>query len=807
MNTATPRTIHFIAIAMLALSMIVVQILISRVLSVMVYYHFAFAGVTFAMLGLAAGALRVHMNPDRFHVGSINRECAIHSLRAAILLVLGTVILAELPGVADSLTQGMEGHAFEAAGALIILAGMLCYILAFVALGVCVTMLLTFFPQHTNRLYAADLMSAAAGCFFTLVCLFYLDPISIMLILATALAALAWRLSGEERADGSGRSVKLVVTMVFGLMLAVQGVSYASGAPLLKIRMAKFEMISNLLFERWNSYSHVAIYPNKEHEPFGWGFGDNLDTSQYDDVEQYWLKIDGNAGTVLTRFSGDFDKVGYLKYDVTTLGYHLRAPEHVAIIGVGGGRDVLSALTFGTKQVTGVEINPAIFEALNHSFVDYTGNLGSYPGMSLVNAEARSYISSQPDSYDMIQISLIDTWAATAAGGLTLSENRLYTVEAWKEFMQHLNDDGVLAVSRWFASDKHEGELYRLLSLASDALGPMLDGSTVEDHLIAVESNNVVTVLLSKSPFTAAQLAKLGEVSEVYGFHPLIVPGEKGYNEVTHTLLTGGATNAFYASLPMDVTAPTDDRPFFFNMARLSNALSSEAGGDVANNMAIYILFVLSLVVFVYLGYAVLRPMVRLYRSHHKQFAGSGPFILYFSCIGLGFMFIEMSLMQWLMIFLGHPVYALSVVLFTMLLFSGIGSYLVNYRKLSPATYILRPLMLCVVLALTLWVIKSYRDVFVQNETDMRILLSILLLVPLSLFLGMMFPLGVAAAKQEHDALLPWFWGLNGAASVFASIFSVVLSMNYGASATYAAGIACYVLCLLACLNLRKAVG
>lgn len=809
-----PNKLHFIVIGLLSLSMISLQILMTRIFSVIFYHHFAFAGITFAMLGLTVGAFKVYDSKETFDLPTINRWCSKYMLSAAILLAISTLAIVDFSGRLLAMYKIYEGTTQDIAQVLGILVVMLVpfvFVKVFSDIGVCITLLLTRFPSYTNRLYAVDLMSAAFGCVAVVLALHFLDPISIILLLSSIIAIYAWKLVKANSLQPE-RFIVFATIALCSLFL-VQASSYTMGSPLFSLRIGKLHPLEKFKFERWNSFTHVGIYPKNQTTPFGWGFGSKLNMEDYPDVEQYWLKIDADAGTILTKFDGDFNKVGYLKYDVINFAYHLRNINHAAIIGVGGGRDILSALTFGVKQITGIEINPAIFEALNKVFADFTGRITSKPNVNLINSEARSYISSNQNTYDMIQISLIDTWAATAAGGLALSENRLYTKEAWDEFLDHLNENGILSVSRWFVTGKHQGELYRLLSLATDSLKTLDPNINPKKHVIAIKSNDIITVLVSKSLFTAADVQKVSEICQTYGFEEIITP-QKNLNDVTDTILSGKATNSFYSSLPIDVTSPTDDRPFFFNMLRFSDTLlrplSSVVGYggsyNSGNNVVVYLLFGIFAILFAYMAYAVIRPMYKLYKSNRQQFSDSQAFIIYFSFIGLGFMLIEMSLMQWLMIYLGHPVYALSVVLFTLLLFSGIGSYTVNYATLSSRTYAIRSLLLCSLLCATLWVISHFRDVFIHNDTTTRIILSVLVLIPASLCLGMMFPLGVAAAKKKHEALLPWFWALNGVSSVLASILSVVLSMSYGASITYIIGIGCYAVCTIICLRIRKEI-
>src|SRR5918997_5314823 len=189
-------------------------------------------------------------------------------------------------------------------------------------------------------------------------------------------------------------------------------------------------------------------------------------------VNQLSMVIDSTAGTVLTRYTGDPDETDALRYDVTNLAHYARQDGDVLVVGVGGGRDVLSALEFDQRSVTGVEINGDILDITNGRYGDFTGHLDRHPKVDFVNDEARSYLARTDERFDIIQISLIDTWAATSAGAYALSENSLYTTEAWGEFFDSLDEGGILSVSRWFdfVGAERPLEMYRTASLASQAL-------------------------------------------------------------------------------------------------------------------------------------------------------------------------------------------------------------------------------------------------------------------------------------------------------------------------------------------------
>ena len=204
----------------------------------------------------------------------------------------------------------------------------------------------------------------------------------------------------------------------------------------------------------------------------------------------------------------------------------MQPPADVAVVGVGGGRDILSALVFGASRIRGIEINPAIFEVLTDKFADFSGHLDRQPGVSLVNAEARSYINHSSDRYDLVQISLIDTWAATAAGGLTLTENRLYTVEAWDDFYRALKPGGMLSVSRWYNPEHHRGEFYRLVAIAANALQRQgVPAAELSRHVVALNVGDIVTVITRPDAFTDAQWQAARARLQAQGFKILLGPG------------------------------------------------------------------------------------------------------------------------------------------------------------------------------------------------------------------------------------------------------------------------------------------
>ena len=779
-----PGRYHF-AIFILAAATLAYQILITRFFSVMLYYHFAFAAISLAMLGITRGAMEVYGKPSRYAPERVREEFAWHASWFAISGAAAMIAFLCVPLV-------IPGEYVMVALALATVG----FVAPFTESGVCITLLLTRLPYGGGRLYAADLAGAALGCLGVIFVLLVVNPVSATLGIGALAAGAGWTV-----ALGSGRNQRLSAAVALTLAAAtiLQTGLDGSGKSHLGVFWAKGTEQLGTLFERWNTYSRVRVTALGKTAPFGWGFAHAPSTT----IDQDHLDIDADAATVITRYDGDIGKLSYLRDDVINAAYLVQPPTDVAVVGVGGGRDILSGLLFGARHITGIEINPAIFEVLTDKFADFSGHLDRQPGVSLVNAEARSYINHSSDRYDLVQISLIDTWAATAAGGLTLTENRLYTVEAWGDFYRALKPGGLLSVSRWYDPDSHRAEFYRLVAIAAGALQRQgVPAAELPDHVVALNVGNIVTVITRPDAFTMAQWQGARTRLLALGFNILLGPGVT-FDAVTSTLMSGKANAAFFASLPQNISPSTDDNPFFFYTARFGDLASKPLSTLSNNNAAITMTLILIATALCACLYYVVGPFVRLARR--MPLSALAPPVTYFCSIGMGFMLVEISQMQRLMVFLGHPVYGLSVVLFTILLASGIGSTTVGARAPRPGAVFVRVVALVATLAVTGLATPLLTAYARSQATDMRILLSILLLAPPAFCMGMMFPLGLSIWRR-HSELLPFFWSANGITSMFASVLGMALSIEFGIARTYALGVCFYVLCALMIVLSRRAI-
>jgi hypothetical protein len=503
------------------------------------------------------------------------------------------------------------------------------------------------------------------------------------------------------------------------------------------------------------------------------------------------MHIDSYAGTPITEYTGDYKELDHLSYDVTSLAYRLRPYGTHLVIGPGGGRDILSSVAAGADSVVAVEVNPEVVDAVNVRFGEFSNRPYSLEGVESVVAEARSFLRREKRKFDVIQASLVDTWAATAAGAYTLSENTLYTVEAMTDYLEHLEKDGLISFSRFLFDPPRE--TLRLFSVALHALDSI--GSTdPPQHIAVVACGGVATLLMSNRPLGRSDKEALTVISDSLAYR--IVYSPNGENDpVFHRLAEEFRTQAFYDRYLFDVSPSTDDRPFFFNMVKPIDFLKvfrlNDLEGQTHSYDAVFILMALLTVATLLTGVLIVWPAATLSR-------GMGPvgarFACYFALIGLGFMLAEVTLLQKLVLFLGHPVYSLSIVLLGLLFFGGVGS--LATRRIASGREAPWIIGAGICLALIFVITRSYLDVpltlFLGYSKATRAVVALALLLPMGIVMGTLLPLGMRAAAAWQKQSTPWLWGVNGAASVMGSVLAFAMAMNFGFRITFSLAACCY---------------
>jgi hypothetical protein len=786
------------------LAILMFENLLTRIFSVTMWYHFAFMAVSIALFGMTVGAIIVYLFPNHLTQERVKKHLAITALLFSITIVISLLLHINTPLFYTGATP---------------VSLLLTYILIsvpFIFAGINTCLMLTRFPGRIGKLYAADLAGAALGCIFFIYVLKITDGPTAVFVAAmiASLGALCYALDdGDQRL----KQVSLIASLTILAFVSVQMILVSKQLPIVRLKWAKGSFEQVPLLEKWNSFSRIRVWGNMDtpRPPCGWGISSTYPMERKTNYLK--LDIDAAASTIISAFDGNLDRIDYLKFDVTNVVHYIRSDADVLVVGAGGGRDILSALVFEQRSVKGIEINENIIDILTETYSDFSGNLDQIPGVTFVNDEARSYIARSNDVYDIIQVSMIDTWAATASGAFVLTENSLYTLEAWNIFFEHLTPDGVLSVSRWYSQDL-PGEMYRLTALASKALE--LQGiENPRNHILIIRymtkndgvdvPDGVGTLLVSKEPFSVNDLKIIENVTDELLLDLILTPNYST-DSYFERIASGIDIDDFIAEFPLNIAPPTDNNPFFFHMLRLQDIFDFVESYDQeimdANLNAVYTLGALLLIVLMLILLFIITPLLlTTKRLAESETQNTLPLSIFFACIGLGFMMIEISQLQRLTVFLGHPTYSLSVVLFSLLLSSGIGSYLTQ-RVRTNLIYStgIRIFILLWIIALFGFITPALISTFAGAVTPIRIFLTVLVLFPMGLFMGMAFPMGMKIASTQAGSLAPWFWGINGAMSVFASVLAIAISINSGISTSFWTGFGCYVIAFIAILWVEK---
>jgi hypothetical protein len=778
----------YIGLSLICAGTLMYEVVLTRMLSVLCWYYLAFVSISMAMFGMTAGALAVQMLPKWFKPIDISTRLAQAAFAMAISAPVALVMMLAIPlGISK---------AVETLFSFLLVSAVIAVPFFFSGVVVCLSLTRTHLP--IGRVYFADLAGAAVGCLSSVALLKVVDApsgifvISALLLLGTACyATYAGHRSWVRNSWISALAMLFIAGLNASTLHGIQPI-WSKG---------KLDPRNNLLAEVWNPISKVRAREPILHRAFMWG-----PSSRAPEVyrEQIGLDIDNDAFTPIMRFDGDLKPFDYLRYDLTSLGAGLRAGGAAAIIGVGGGRDVINCAVNNFSRIVGIEVNSSIVDLDTRRFEWFSG-FSKIHNFEIHNDEGRSYLTRSDEKFDLIQASLVDTWAATSAGALTLSENSLYTVDGWRIFHSHLKPGGLITFSRWYGGG-YSAQTYRLFSVAWAML--LAEGVTDPSANIALLESadqpwdpvRVATILVSDRPLTEQDLRKIRSVAEEMQFKVLFLPGQ----ETTVTELRNIAATHTIASMAtlrdsdgFDYSPVFDSSPYFFNVVRLWNVpqLLREGGhGSDLQALLFVVAFMLAALILV-----VLTIVLPLRRWSSRQIGAAHPRvggIAYFVGIGVGFMLVEMAMMQQLSIFLGHPIYSLIVVLTGLILSTGVGSLVSDRLPLTTSAASRLPALAgTLMLILYSFAVIPVIHRFIADMLWQRALLSLALIAPCGFLMGFCFPVGLRwMSALDQGENLPWMWALNGAAATLGSFVALVLSMELSITTCAIAGAGCYLL-------------
>ena len=795
---------YFLSVALLAGSVIAYEITLVRLFSIAQWHHFAHMIISLALLGFGASGTALSLTQrwlmgNRWKSDEVDRRfrnaytiCGL----AYSISVVGCFVLHQYVPFNPLMLVWQPSQVLSLFVLYLILS------LPFFFGAACIGLALLRFARNVNRLYFFDLFGSGIGALGIIVTMYLIPPAqNLTLILAVGFCAVlianweSWKAQQWRR-----------IVSITGLAAAFIG--YLLFNPV-SIKISPYKGLSSVL-----NFPDAQIL-NERHSPFGVlhvirsGLiravpGLSLNT-QHPVQPQLGLFTDADGMTAITNFKGDLSKLGYLGDTTSALAYHLIEPPRVLVLGAGGGGDVLNALYHGAVSVDAVELNPQVLELIAKEHEDFAGGIyapdSPYPVQVHV-AEARGFVRATTERYNLIQIALLDSVSASAAGTHALSESYLYTVEAFTDLYQHLTPGGIISITRWLKTPPRD--MIRLFATAVEAL-EQSDNVVPAQQLAMIRGWRTGTLLIKKGTFDTTERALIQkfcrERSFDLAYYPQMPEIEANrYNQLAEPIYFRAAQailsndrEQFYEGYPFNIRPTTDNRPYFFQFLRFDSLVQMVR---TVGRSAIpfiewgYLLLIATLIQAALAGLVlILIPLFFLKRETTSPTAPNSRFInwrvfIYFLSLGAGFMFIEMSFIQKFLLLLANPTYAVAVVLSAFLLFAGLGSLfslkLRTIGRLQQYPIAVAIGILSVIALVYLQLLPPIFHHFLASSDTLKIIVSIGLIAPLAFFMGMPFPLGIDWLQKHHPHLIAWAWGINGYASVVSAILATCLAIAFG---------------------------
>jgi hypothetical protein len=825
---STPAGIIPWGLGLLSAATLAFEITLTRLFSVTQFYHFAFMIVSIALLGFGASgtALAIFPNLSR---RDPRRSLGILALGAALSLAGAFLLTNWLPFDSFSI-------AWDRRQALILVLHYLALATPFFFSGMAVGLLLAAFPRSAGRTYAVNLLGSALGCGIGLIA-----PGSLggegTVVLSCGLASLGALLCLGKHVPGSSRSmaVRIIPAAMAGLLLIPVlfdlGLRLTShrGLPQLELHLSPYKSLSytlqqpgaQVVYSRWNAFSRVdRVRSASIHSIPGLSYRYLQPLPQ-----TAGLFVDGDD---LSPILSQDANPAFTDYLPSAVAFRLRPAASVLVLEPRGGLDIFSALALGAQTVTAVEANPLVVDAVGFPYSDRR--------VQVVLESDRSYLRRTGNQFDIVVLSLSASYHPVRSGAYSLAEDYRITVESFQDAFRHLKPGGLLVVTRWLQDPPSE-EL-RTFALVVTALER--DGSDPGTQIVALRGYNTATILARNGAFPADELEAIRTFAAGRAFDLIYAPGlrledtnrynilpESIYYQTFTGLLNASPRQTFYAAYPYDITPPTDDHPFFGHYFKWSQAgqVLAELGHtwQPFGGAGYFVLLILLLLASLLAGILILLPLAgrRLRRERPAGRSGEAhsmhvfPLLsplFYFVLIGLAYLLVEIPLIQHFILYLGHPAYAMTAVLFTLLLFSAAGSALSNRLP--------HPLALGALALLLLGVPLLLPTLFAHTlglPLPFRLVLTVVVLAPIGFLMGIPFPAGIRwlaegrgqsgaetpAGNSQEATRIAWVWAANGASSVVASILAALLALSFGYNWVLRAGALCYA---GACLTIMASV-
>ncbi len=772
-----------------------------RLFSIIQWHHFAYMIISLALLGYGvSGAFLMLLQR---HL--LQRFACSYLFNLALFGVSSVACFL----LAQQIPFNAEEVLWDSRQSLWLLSTYLLLAVPFFFAANAIGLALIHYRERLARIYAADLVGAGLGCIGILLLLFVLLPAQALFVLG--LLGIIAVLVGARELRQRVTVVWLLLPLMAALLLLPESWRTLEMSPYKGLSQTLLIRDTRVIAQRSSPLGMLSVVESASiplrHAP---GLSLNAATEP---PPQLAVFTDGDGLSVINRYSGDAQALAYLDQLTSALPYHLRPIKRGLILGAGGGTDVLQALYHDASSIDAVELNPQFARLLTTDYADFSGHLYETPGVNLHIAEARSFVAGSAGDYDLIQVSLLDSYSASASGQFALSETHLYTTEALGEFLQKLAADGFLSITRWIKLPPRD--TLKLLATAIDALR----ASNVHDpgqQLILIRGWQTSTLLVKNGAVSAQDIERVRAFCAARSFDVAWYPGitrdaSNRYNRLRDAwfhdaavALLGEQRERFLDGYKFNLVPATDDRPYFFHFFKwrtLKEVLQLRERGGAALTDAGYLVLVATLAQAVIASLLLILLPIWLYQWRIRplqQRVCHASVVGYFLVLGLAFLFVEIAFIQKFLLFLYHPLYAIAVVLSSFLVFSGLGSAWSGRVSAANRGKLLARAVTGIVVIGTLYLLSlgALLEQLANFPDAARIVISAALIAPLAFCMGMPFPLGLARLAEFAPDLIPWAWAINGCASVISAVLATLLAIHLGFATVIAVALLLYALSL-----------
>lgn len=775
-----PHTSYTSAIFLISAAGMAFQITLTRVFSIAQWHHFAYMIISMAMLGFGMSGTLITLG-----------HRLVSGIEEVLLRWSAIALTASFPA-AYCLSQWIGFETFQLLSQPIqwVHLSLLYLILSlpFFLTSTCIALAFLLRRTDIGALYGSNMLGSGVGAAVVVLAMnvVHVAQLPFFLSLPAGIGALFLCHRTQTR------------VIISAICLVAASLGWVHAVP---IRVSQYKGLSNvlrfpdarLLFRRCGPQAEIAgvasamiretpgeiaAYPMARLGPL---------------PEQIALFFDAGSMSVVNRTTAQLDHLAFLDYVTSAAPYHVLDQPDVLVLGAGGGTEVLNGLVHGARHVTAVDTNPDVFALLDDELASFSGNIYQRPDVSPRVAEGRGFLRSLPHRFDLIHIPPMDSFVAAGAGVHALSEHYLYTVEAVALYLDRLSPGGMCAMSRWLKEPPRDAiKLFATAVAALKRQGVKHPG----DHLAMIRSWNTGTLILSKSPLSDGQIRALREFSQTRNFDLAWLPGLTAQETNRFTVLSGTTTfeaaqamlsdqaDTFFEDAPFFVTPAVDDCPYFSRFFKWKSLASILSGMGTAWIPLIewgYLTLLITLVQTVLVSLVFIIAPILLPGPRRATAGRRSAVVLYFGGLGLGFMFLEIALMQKITQLVTHPVYVVAVVLSGLLVFSGAGSRFAHRLRIQTARILAVVLVGLILVALLELMLLPWIIVRCAPFSDVvRIATGVLLMAPVGFIMGIPFPTGLQLLATTRPNMLAWAWAINGFTSVLGASLAVLLAIHLG---------------------------